>query len=327
MAKKFFLFIVFIRALAAILITNAHYVGVYPTDLIANGGLLGDVLFFAVSGFCLANTQISFGRWYARRIVRVYVPALIMTTIWVICGIYGAENVLGWLNLYIWPTSWHFVASIILLYIPLFFVSKYMEMNTKNYARLAGSIFLIQMILYLFVYDKTEYHIDNVHQPMIEFIFFQSMLLGLYFRWKNSNRKESNEKSNVLEVVLCLLLIPIYFGSKMLFVKFDSISYLQILNQVVLWGLLYLMFDIFMKSEAKFANCEQTKVWPVIKFIADHTLEIYLVQYVLIRNLKIGKIGNYASFPLNWLLLTTCIIICAVVLRWLSHQVIKRIKL
>ena len=46
MAKKMFHFIVLIRALAAMIITNAHYTGVYPTDLIANGGLLGDVLFF-----------------------------------------------------------------------------------------------------------------------------------------------------------------------------------------------------------------------------------------------------------------------------------------
>ena len=49
MAKEIYLFIILIRAIAAITITNAHYTGVYPTDLIANGGLLGDVLFFAVS--------------------------------------------------------------------------------------------------------------------------------------------------------------------------------------------------------------------------------------------------------------------------------------
>lgn len=38
MSKRIFLFIVLMRALAAIVITNAHYTGVYPTDLIANGG-------------------------------------------------------------------------------------------------------------------------------------------------------------------------------------------------------------------------------------------------------------------------------------------------
>ena len=41
-------FITFLRAMAACLITNAHYTGVYPTDLIANGGLIGDIIFFAV---------------------------------------------------------------------------------------------------------------------------------------------------------------------------------------------------------------------------------------------------------------------------------------
>ena len=44
-------FITFLRAIAACLITNAHYTGIYPTDLIANGGLVGDVIFFAVSGY------------------------------------------------------------------------------------------------------------------------------------------------------------------------------------------------------------------------------------------------------------------------------------
>lgn len=39
------LYITFLKALAACLITNAHYTGIYPTDLIANGGLLGDVFF------------------------------------------------------------------------------------------------------------------------------------------------------------------------------------------------------------------------------------------------------------------------------------------
>lgn len=59
MSKRIFLFIVLMRALAAIIITNSHYTGVYSTDLIANRGLLGDVMFFAVSGFCLSNTQVT----------------------------------------------------------------------------------------------------------------------------------------------------------------------------------------------------------------------------------------------------------------------------
>ena len=51
-------YITVLRAIAAILITNAHYTNIYPIEIIANGGLLGDVIFFAVSGFCLYNKKI-----------------------------------------------------------------------------------------------------------------------------------------------------------------------------------------------------------------------------------------------------------------------------
>lgn len=49
-------FITFLRALATCLISNAHYTGVYPTDLIANGGLIGDVIFLR----CLVIVCITF---------------------------------------------------------------------------------------------------------------------------------------------------------------------------------------------------------------------------------------------------------------------------
>ena len=59
MGKQFFVFIVVLRALSAMIITNAHYTHVYPMEIFANGGLLGDVLFFSISGFCLAHINTS----------------------------------------------------------------------------------------------------------------------------------------------------------------------------------------------------------------------------------------------------------------------------
>lgn len=110
-------FITFLRALAACFITNAHYVGIYPTDLIANGGLIGDVLFFAVSGYCLYNIKkMSFLQWYGKRIYRIYLPVLIMTTVYFLLGAYNFKehNAVWW---FLYPTYYHFVASIIVLYI------------------------------------------------------------------------------------------------------------------------------------------------------------------------------------------------------------------
>ena len=157
MVKSFFLFIVLIRALAAMVITNAHYTGIYPTDLIANGGLLGDVLFFAVSGFCLANTQGSFRKWYLKRFVRVYIPSWVITIIYIFLGFYVVSDWKDFVVFFVWPTHWHFVASIILLYIPLFFVSKNIKMNKKNYWRLSGGLLAFQLLFYLTVYDYSYY--------------------------------------------------------------------------------------------------------------------------------------------------------------------------
>lgn len=232
--------------------------------------------------------------------------------------------VTGWhdiVEFFAWPTHWHFVASIILLYVPLFFVSKYMEMNAKNYGCLASGLLIVQLIVYLFCYDYSYYHIDTVREPMIEFLFFQSMILGLHYRWKSQQCNDEYKPLSVLEIGGGIVLLALYFGSKMAFVKFASIAGFQIVNQVMLWALLYVLFDIFMKLEPKLRKMEENKMWICVKFVSDRTLEIYLVQYVILGNCKIGP------FPLNWLLLTTTILGVAVILHWVSQQVITRIKL
>lgn len=320
MVKKIFFFIVLIRALAAIIITNAHYTGVYPTDLIANGGLLGDVLFFAVSGFCIATAKGSFSKWYLKRFIRVYIPSWLMTIIYILLGAYVVADWRDVMEFFIWPTHWHFVASIILLYIPLFFVSKYIDMNKKNYWRLAGGMLIVQLFLYMVVYDYSYYHIDVVRQPMIEFLFFQSMLIGLHYRW----RCEHNNRTVVLpfwKIAGAIFLLVIYFFSKLLFVKLEYLAPLQIVNQLLLWGLLYVLFDIFTYLENHLHKIEDSFLWKCISFISERTLEIYLVQYVIIDKCKIGQ------FPINWFILTFTILISAALLRWFSQQIIRQIKI
>lgn len=323
--KKIFLFIVLIRALATIVITNSHYTGVYPTDLIANGGLLGDVLFFAVSGYCLANTKGTFGKWYLKRFVRVYVPVWVCTFAYMLIGVYVVDTHADVAMFFLWPTHWHFVASIILLYIPLFFVAKHIELNTRNYWRMAVGLLIAQLLLYLTIYDASYYHIDNVREPMIEFLFFQAMLLGLHYRWqcdKQSNGRKPNGGGISVRLTLCAVgLFMLYFASKMLFVKMPELASCQMANQVVLLALLFVLFKLFMLMEGKLKTIEGTKLWKAIHFVADRTLEIYLVQYVILDYLKIGP------FPLNWLLLTTTILLGAIALRWLSQMIIKRINL
>lgn len=326
--KTYFYFITLLRAFAAIIITNAHYTGIYPSDIIANGGLLGDVIFFSVSGFCLASPRIPFKQWYPRRLWRIYAVVWIATLAYVLLGAWEVNNAVDAVKWFIHPTKYHFIASITLLYIPLYFVAKYVELNKKNYILAALGLLAVQLVLYFSLYDKSYYHIDKVREPMIEFLFFQSMLLGLYFRRQCTKGlltvENSNWKGQKLVLWTCLtVMLAMYFASKMLFVKRGSISEFQMLNQIVLFFSLFYLFRCTYTLEDKLKMHSNSWLWKIVVFLSDHTLEIYCVQYVIIdwvRNLGL-------SFPINWLVLTSIILLAATILRWVSQKVIKLVNI
>lgn len=115
------------RALAALLIVNSHLESYYPVRALADGGLIGNLLFFLVSGLGLglsARTgQEPFHKWYLRRLMRIYpavwiclIPtAVLMSGNW---QRWGAGEYFGAL---IWPlTGYHFLMRIIVYYVILY---------------------------------------------------------------------------------------------------------------------------------------------------------------------------------------------------------------
>ncbi len=302
-------FITVLRALAACFITNAHYTGIYPTDLIANGGLVGDVLFFAISGYCLYNvkTELSlqgFVRWYVRRLRRVYPPVIIATAVILALGAYdfSRHTLFGW---FIYPTDYHFAASIVVLYIPYFFIMK-IPFFRDHLAEVMEGIFAVWLLVYLLAYDRSFYHIDRVREPMIRFLFMESMLLGAWFR-KNDGRLRGHFHPGYAAATLVSL--GVYFVSKILFSRRAALSQLQFLNQIAILVVLFCLFRLFDGLDPVLERMPR-KLWAVVRLIADHTLEIYVVQYVIID--RIREMGLW--FPLNWILITACILAAAIVL-------------
>ena len=302
-------FIVVLRALAACLITNSHYTGIYPTDMIANGGLLGDVLFFAVSGYCLFNVKKSFPHWYGRRLVRVYTPVLLITAIYLILGFYAFDEGKQFLWWFVYPTGYHFVGSIVLLYIPFWFVGRFEWLKNKL-GWIIGLVALIYVGIYCIFYDKSYYHIDNVREWMVKFLFFESMLLGAYFR---KNEEKFQNKFHWWIPVITVIVFVAYFASKLFFSKYSAYSDWQIVNQLLIFTLLFFVFWLFASLDEKLGKLPKA-IKTSIMFIADMTLEIYVVQSVLINFIR-----PHFSFPLNWLLITASIIAAGFVL----HMVCK----
>lgn len=311
-------FITLLRAIAACLITNSHYAGIYPTDWIANGGLLGDIIFFAVSGYCLYNVKGKFLSWYAKRAIRIYIPVVLTTVAFLLLDVFlFAEK--PWYEWFIYPTGFHFVASIILLYIPFYFMMKIEKLRQKI-PLIMLFVFVIWLLLYIFVYDKSHYHIDDVREPFIRFLYMEAMLLGAWF--KQNDGKYRNVKSKQwLLVLLTGLFFVLYFGSKVLFSKMTSISPLQFVNQIIIFVLLCCIMRLFSSLDQNFEKAP-TFLKRIVSFVADMTLEIYLVQ-----NLLIGKVKELKLiFPINWLLLTASIIIAALVLHLICKPVVNTLS-
>ncbi|MBQ9976317.1 MAG: acyltransferase [Clostridia bacterium] len=322
-------FITVLRALAACLITNSHYKGIYPLDIIANGGLLGDVIFFAVSGFCLANVTEKFLPWFKKRVIRIYIPVAIVTVIFLaIAQFYepisvyynfDVDNV--FLHYFIYPTEFHFVGSIILLYIPYYFVAKYIK-KPKGLFTLASVLTVVCVLVYVFIYDKSYYHIDVVREPFIRFLFFYAMLLGLLFR---RLKDRLINKFRYVNLFASVVLFGAYFVTKFYFSRNETVAELQslqILNQLILLLLLYFVFALFISMDSRLEALPKP-IKRVIEFIAKITLEIYLVQTPII--IFVRSLGLF--FPLNWIVVTALIIISALALHKVSGYVIFLEKL
>lgn len=307
-------YITLLRALASILITNAHYTGVYPIELIANGGLLGDVLFFAISEFCLYNIKDKFSKWYSKRIFRIYPAVWIITLIYLMIEFYTLDE----MNLFeylIYPTYYHFVASIIFLYIIYYIIIK-IDIFKNNIPKIMIGLLIIQILIYIFVYDKSYYHIDTVREPMVRFLFLQSMLLGAVFRQKNDKYLNNNKIFNWIKLIIFL---AFYFISKLFFTKIPEVTEFQLINQIILFVTLYYFLKCFAGINSKLEKLPN-KIKNVIKFLSSITLEIYIVQYPII------PIFKNLVFPINWLAITITILIVAYILHIVSKQVINFIE-
>ena len=107
---------------AALLILNSHMEPLYPRSFLAADGLVGNLIFFVLSGFGVTLGQRKqpspLGPFYWRRIWRIYPSLWIAVLLGLVFGT-GAlawGNPANWLSVFIWPTGYGFIAQIMLFY-------------------------------------------------------------------------------------------------------------------------------------------------------------------------------------------------------------------
>ncbi len=309
-----FYFINYLRTIATILITNSHYSQIWPIEDLAAGGLLGNILFFATSGFCLFNVKENFGKWCLKRIVKIYPVMIIFTLLTVLIGDYSLASGKDAVRLFLYPTNYIFLVWLMLCYV-VFYVVAWLSKKYDKTAEIALAVVLGAWLLIYFVFvDKSVYHIDDVSKPFILFLYFSSMLIGALF-------KKYIDKFNKIKIVnigLLIVSLIVYFGSKIAFSKIQSIVFWQILNQLSILVVLYFTFAFFIGLED---SLKKIPNWmnKAVKFVAGITLHIYIVQWVVIRRLE-GLI-----FPVNFFATTAVILILACVMYYAEFFIKKGI--
>lgn len=119
-----------LMGIATLLVTNSHLEKIYPKPWLAGDGLLGNVLFFVISGYGvtlgLMKNPAMLSSFYLRRLKRIYPSVWVGVGLAVLSGMpIFSWNTLGdWFWNLFWPTDYNFIAHILLLYPALWFLAK-----------------------------------------------------------------------------------------------------------------------------------------------------------------------------------------------------------
>lgn len=305
-------FITVLRALAACLITNSHYTGVYPIDALANGGMTGNVIFFAVSGYCLCHIRERFPRWYGKRLLRCYLPTWIITVVYLLLGAYAlSDHNIFWYLVY--PTGYHFIASIVLLYIPFYFILRTPWLRERLPVLMAG-IGVAFLAYYLLVFDRSTFHILDMRGSPTRILFLESMLLGAWSRQKD---EELRDRFQWWLIPALAVLSGADLVLRFLLSKNTALCQLQILSPMIFFAQLFVIFRLFAGLDGKLASLP-TPVIRTVTFLSRMTLEIYVVQGPVIEYLR-----PLFGFPMNWLVLTATILAAATALHLVCDLLLK----
>lgn len=307
-------FINFLKTIATALITNSHYSNIWPIESLAAGGLLGNVLFFAVSGFCLLNVKENFGKWYLKRFLRIYPIMVLFTLLTVLLGEYTLQSGKDAVRLFLYPTNYVFFVWLMLCYVVFYVIARLSRENNKILEIALAVVVCLWVLAYIVFVDKSVYCIDDVSKPFILFLYFSSMLLGALFK----KHITKINKIKIPNVIMLFVSLAVYFVSKSVFAKKQSVAFLQIFNQLTILLCLFFMFLVFIGLEDWFKKLPKN-LNKCVKFIAGITLHIYLVQFIIIREFET------LTFPLNFLVTTISIFIAADALYFAEYYTRKAI--
>lgn len=316
-----FYFIDILKAFAALIIVNSHFDSLYPISALATGGAIGNALFFAVSGFLLFPIKQSAGEWMKKKLENIYIPLVPMTVISLFTVKYGVLTRTNIFAVFVWPTIYWFAGAIILFYI-LYYLLRRM-VSQKAFAITFLILVMIYFAYYIFLLDTSGWVVESSGLSSVDGCFkliyyFMAMLMGKWFR-VNSSRPFPHKWLYLLQIIISFGAI---YAVKFLMVRIPAFYSVQFLNQFCILWLVCAAFCFLIACEPLIREklTGRRGINAIICFLGSHTLEMYLVQFIVI---------DYCaelSFPVNVLAAMLLIIGAAHLLHLYTERIKKLLK-
>lgn len=315
-----FSFIVFLRALATIMITNSHMGEIYPFSALATGGALGNSLFFIVSGFCLYKPKEKFSKWISKRYLRLYVPLILFAFF----NLYKTSHVvLTFFSSFVFPQNYWFICALLCLY-PVYYLFVTKKFDKISFVLQTLFLVIVYSIIYVFL-DKDIYTVNIVGICGIRFSYIFSfflMLYGAYVRQNYEKVKFTIRNKRGLLVVFSILLLVAYYGFLLLMRYWRFFRQWQFIETLLCVMLTIIVFFMFISFEEIFSSFPNSIIKRIVSFLDSHTLEIYITQFYVINVVREMEL----FFPINFCLVITGIFICSYILKGLSARLNKTVE-
>lgn len=309
-----------IQALATLLIANSHLEAFYPKAWLAADGLLGNSLFFLLSGYGLMCSEQqrsrSFGAYYWRRILRIY-PALLLTVLVFQVGWQEAWRpwtLVDYLRHLIYPTAYGYIQQIMVFYVAFFLLAKLRQ--PRVFLWLAAALCLPYAWFHLEDVRRSgdRLALGNLNPWMWWIFFFQVMLLGGWL----AGREPGWLRARLQRLWLILgLAFGVYVGLKFAMVKgiqtpLGPLANYYFLLHILTLVVIVLAFGLTTSPRFQEAFNKLQPLAAVVSIIGGLTLEIYLVHVFVLATPRVVSL----FFPVN----VAVFFLLSIGLSWLVAQ-------
>lgn len=286
-----------VRCLAALLIANSHLSDYYPIPQLAGDGLLGNSLFFLLSGYGLAkgdaHSRRRAGEWFSRRLRKIY-PSVIIVLSAIAFYDFGSLHIRRLIDIpiqVIWPSNYPFIMQITTFYVVYFLWSR------SPLGRWPMALCLAMVPLYIVGWLRSPHELRT--HILHWFFYFQVMMLGVVVARYRLNEQKIGRKSiwiGLLVSSFAYLLVKFLLSRRGLAVEYVSILHLLVLP--------VMYFFMMFSAEAQTVNwLARGGLLPQFaSWLAGNTLEVYLVHYPVLENRHVLAAPSPLNLVAFWLL-------------------------